>query len=297
MTRSALPSGHPILPEDSLLLMLPVPEPQATEIAKKLALLTREQLDSHYRKHVWAGRRRQAWVIAEEFTRREIPPSFRPSAFLDGQPRLPMEDLFIHDLQWLGHRYPGHRPFLTRYSALFRPAAFLSAARWFMRTGLRTPSYYLKALTLTEDQQTECIYARGVAVRERMAFIDRDSEEVGEILKIANRMNPWARSQPAATWKTTVKRRHDIWRCGVMAGWRPQRTAQLYTALTGENMSRSLAGKVIEEVHRDHPPSKPKPKRSRMRRPPAPRAARAAPPMGLSTKVRRGKKRKAAKRG
>jgi hypothetical protein len=77
-------------------------------------------------------------------------------------------------------------------------------------------------------------------------------------------------------WRKTVERRHHVWRCGSMAEWQPKRTAELYTALTGVPTKRPLAGKIIGEVHRDYPDSRPKRMRARRRRaaPQSPRTAR-----------------------
>ena len=131
--------------------------------------------------------------------------------------------------------------------------------------GLKEPGYYLKGLGLTEDQQVECIYLRGAAVKARMTKIETLTDEALERIKIAHMVNRRARAQgdPAAT----IERRQAIWRCGSMADWMPERTAELYEALTGEPIKRQLAAKIIGEVWEAFPLSKPPAKKRRLTRP------------------------------
>jgi len=259
--------GEPVTSPDSLLdLLSTIPEEKRRAVVEKLASAPREKLEKVYRESVSKRNRKNLWLIAEEFTRRGVPPEFRPSVYLEGKPRIPEDDILLHDLQWLGARYAKHRPLKKKFAGLFSHSrAFDWSARQLMKARLHQPWYYLKLLSLTGDQQIECIYLRGAPIRRRMEVIARLSEDALERLKIANRVNLRARAQ-TGDWKKTVERRHAVWRCGSMADWQPQRTAELYKALTGENMSRSLAGKLIGEVHRDYPDSKPKRTRTRRTR-------------------------------
>lgn len=283
--------GEPMVSPDSLLYLLSeISHEKREQIQKRLGVQPREQLVKTFRHYLWGGQRKQAWIIAEEFSRRGIPPAFRPSPFLDGKPRIPKEDVFLHDLQWLAFRYPAHRVFMTRYQTLFDPEQFVRTAKFLLWRGLHKPHFYIKALALTDEQQAECVYLPGADMRRRMQTVENLSTVVFEALQLANRSNPRARAQQETDWRATVQRRHDIWRCGSMADWLPTRTAELYKALTGIEISKALAGKIIEEVHRDYPASKPPATRRRRRK--AMKPVR-TPTTGWLKRVRRGKPRKA----
>lgn len=261
-----LPTGSPVLPPDSLFYLLSeIPEEKRESLKAKLATASRQEVLKLYRQNLWKSNRKQVWLLAEELTRRGIPPSFRPSPWVDEEPRIPLEDVFLLDLQWLAHRYPGHRTSFVRWRRLFRPGHFEKTAGFMLVYGRKEPGYYLKGLALAEDQQVECIYLRGAAVRSRMTKIENLTDVALERIKIAHMANRRARAQgePVAT----IERRQAIWRCGSMGDWMPTRTAELYEALTGEPITRQLAWNVIEEVWEAFPISKPPAKKRRRTRP------------------------------
>ncbi len=267
-----------------------VPTEKRERLKERLAVQPRDTVLALYGRELWKGNRKQVWLLGEELTRRGIPPAFRRSPLsASGGPLIPEEDIFLLDLQWLAGRYPAHRSLLKYFPRPFTPSRFEAAAMWMLRNGLRQPAFYLKVLALREDQQVECSYLRGEPIRRRMEVVHKLSAEALERLKLANRTNRRARAQEAVDWKQTVQRRHDIWLCGSMADWQPKRTAELYEALTGTQITRSLAGKIISEVHRDFPMSKP-PARRKRRRKPAKATGVAA--MGRASKIRKGKPRR-----
>jgi hypothetical protein len=231
----------------------------------------RASLRPLYRHHVWAGRREEAWVLAEHFTRLGVPPCFRPSPYRDGEARIPREDILLHDAQWIVTRYPKHQVFRKRHANLFKSSRFQSAAKYLLWTGLHDPGFYVHALALTPDQQTECVFLRSAPVRDRMAVIDRLKDEALERIRISHMRNARARKQGDP--EGTITRRHDIWLCGSMAQWLPTRTAELYKMLRAETITRSLAGKLISEVHDAYPESKPVVKRRRRSKAMASRSA------------------------
>lgn len=261
-----LPTGSPVLPPDSLFYLLSeIPKEKREPLKDRLGTQPRDYLLKLYRRELWRSNRKQVWLLAEELTRRGIPPSFRPSPWVDDEPRIPLEDVLLLDLQWLAHRYPAHRTSFARWRQLFRPAQFDNTAGFMLVYGRMEPGYYLKGLALTEDQQVECIYLRGGAIKSRMTKIEALADEALESIKIAHMANRRARAQGDST--ATIERRRAIWRCGSMADWMPKRTAELYEALTGEPIKRQLAAKIISEVWEAFPVSKPHAKKRRRTRP------------------------------
>jgi hypothetical protein len=257
------PTGSPVLPPDSLLYLLSEITTEKRELLKeRLAPKSRDAVLQVYGQEMWRGNRKQVWLLGEELTRRGIPPVFRRSPWsASGALCIPEEDILLLDLQWLAARYPDHRTAFKRWQRLFIARHFYQTAGFILVYGLKEPAYYLKGLALSEDQQTECNFLRGAAVRSRMETVARLSTEASDKIEAAHMINTqaWSQGNP----KATVARRQHIWRCGSMADWHPTRTAELYEALTGETIKRQLAGKIIGEVWDAFPQSRPPVKRKR----------------------------------
>jgi hypothetical protein len=283
------PTGSPVLPPDSLFYLLSeIPAEKRELLKEKLAAQPREVVLRRFGEEMWKGNRKQVWLLGEELTRRGIPPVFRRSPWSgSGAALIPAEDILLLDLYWLAQQYPSHRTAFRRWQRLFKAGHFDKSAGFMLVNGLKEAGYYLKGLALTDDQQTECVLLRGAPVRARMELIARYSTEASERIEAAHMMNTraWSQGDP----RFTVTRRQHIWRCGSMADWQPKRTAELYEALTGETMTRQLAGKVIEEVWDAFPPSKPPVKRRRRTKPKTKATATSAKSQGAKSRKRRRK--------
>jgi hypothetical protein len=258
-------AGFPLLPPDSLIYIIKgIAEAVWQKTSATLAEQPREKIVKMYRDALWQRRRRALWMLGEELCRRGVPPSLRPSVFLGGDPCVPREDVLLLDLQWLCLRYPKHPVLIKRWRGLFEPKNFVWTAATVLNRGLHQPSVYIRLLGLTYDQQVETVYLRGKSVQSRFAVIEGLAEQAKDALKTKHMARPRAREQ--GNWRAIIDRRFMVWKCGSMADWYPKRTAELFEAASGEAISRQLAHKIIEEVWRDFPISRPEPKRGRRRR-------------------------------
>ena len=204
------------------------------------------------------------FLLNKEYTRRGIAPVFRNIPGINEDDQDSIADIFFIDLEWLTERYKNHKTFFSRWNGLFKPATFVSTAEWIMKNyPQRALHWIVRGLSLTSDQQTELNFIKRAQFANELKDING---ELGESAKnsIAMKYHAIAKnsSHRSKDPKTAIERRFNIWYCGTLARWSPQRTATFYTMRTGETIGRDTARYVIQQVHRDVPNSKPKRKQT-----------------------------------
>jgi hypothetical protein len=209
--------------------------------------------------------RLKSWLCNVECTRRGIPPSLRTLPDLNDDDRTQIEDLFAIDLQWLSARYPDHQPLYTKWNGLWKRSNPHSTIRYVSQNYPRREMYWMcKGLSISPEQQRELSLIKRVEFSREVNRLTAEKESVRNRLS----MTYHARGNRYKTddHNATIKRRLDIWFVGSLADWKPQRTADLYRAKTGESITRQLAANLIQQVHRDIPESKPEPRCQRAKK-------------------------------
>ncbi|MDC8783929.1 hypothetical protein [Roseateles koreensis] len=192
-----------------------------------------------------------AAAIAGEFTRRKIPPCFRGiqnihQRYLDNpEARL---ILLRADIQWIRAMYPNHVPEWDRLTPLFaRPELPEKLLLYLHHDGRRVAGQIAKALGLDAGQQRECAYVQTLDVqRWRHRLYRRLPLAKGKIeegIRAADKRPPTAQD-------ATIARRTDLWLCAELAGWKPQRTSELYARLTAEQLTRQAVAKQLPKLPR-----------------------------------------------
>lgn len=248
-------------PESLMHLVMKVTEKNKTDIESRLKLKPRQALFETYKAFIRSENRKAIWFLSEEFTRRGVPPVFRPSPFYGGRLRIPEQDLLFLDLQWLVETYLNHKPYSKRLRKLFLTSTFLGAADMLGWRWPKPPHSFVRMLGVSERQQLEMSWLMCKPIKTHRSELEQASHAVFERLKVAHNARPRARIQQGTS--ETIQRRHDIWWCGNLADWFPQDTANHYYRKTGETITRSLANKIIGEVWGHIPESRPAPKRAR----------------------------------
>lgn len=195
------------------------------------------------------------WFFNQECTRRGIPPTLRSlPAMNDDDPEC-IADCFATDLQWLAARYPHKATFYKKWQGVFKPRSFHSTADWIGSNYPRRDIWWFcKGLSLSDDQQRELAFIKRIALQREFDQLTNEREGVKVRLSAAYH-------QRDSRYKTddhegTINRRLAIWYVGSLVNWRPQRTAELYEAYTGDQMTRQRAANIMEQVWRDLPESR-----------------------------------------
>lgn len=235
----------------------------AEKIAKVVLALngvSRNQLDKELMKARLGGNRVSAWLINQEFTRRGIHPIFRNLEDPNDDDRSQLADLFWYDLDWLATKYRLHRPFFKRWLGIFRGGSFHSTAKFAFGPRQWEMWRYGKGLALTTEQQVELHYIKREGLRRYYDQLKRESPGIQATLRAAH----YARGLKLLTpeEKAIIQRRLDVWLCGSLVAWSPQRTANLYEGKTGIPMTRQQARNVMEDIWRDVENTKPRKKKS-----------------------------------
>jgi hypothetical protein len=206
--------------------------------------------------------RLELWLVNAEYTQRSIPPVFRRLPHPNDDDPDQIADLFAVDLHWLVARYPQQPLLLTRWKGLFQPTRFHRASDWISTDYPRNAMHWFcKGLGLTDDQHREMHFIKRDGIRKEFDRLTAEREAARINLSTAYHARAQDVRYRTDDHKATISRRLEIWFAGSLANWRPQRTAELYCALTGEPITRQLAAKVIAQVHRDLPESKPRTRR------------------------------------
>lgn len=251
------------------------------KIAKLLEALPRQELDKRMiavvvRAKVAAergttlddGARLACWLFNCEYTRRGIPPVFRGLPEPNPEVREQVGDAFAVDLQWLVTKYQDHATF-RKWRGLWKPGQFHSAAKWISGSYPHNqPYWFVRGLTLTDDQQREMHLIKFDRYRTEFERITARIDEIKPRLWGAyheTAKDPRHRSKDP---HATIERRLNVWFCTSLNSWtkpRYQRIANLYEARTGQKITRQKVLNDIEILRRDLPECKPK------RNPPGPK--------------------------
>lgn len=216
-------------------------------------------------REVSAKTRLSLWLCNEECTRRGIPPVFRNLPDPSDDDPDQVADMFAIDLQWQMARYPKHILFFKRWASLFKPSRFHSTSDWIGGQYPRRAMYWFcKGLNLSDDQQRELHFIKREGIRKDLNALKAKQEEVR--VKLAAAYHARDIRYKTTDNNATINRRAAIWFVGSLAGWKPQRTADLYEAHTGERITRQLAANIIDHVHRDLPESRPRPRPQRSKK-------------------------------
>lgn len=201
------------------------------------------------------------WLFNEECTRRGIPPVFRNLAHPSDDDPEQLADFFAIDLQWLSARYPAHQPLSKQWRGIFKAASFHSAALFVCKGNYPRFDmwWFCQRLSLTGDQQREMHLIKRATYRNE---VDRLKAELPDVrVRLGHAYHARDSRYKTSDHAATINRRTNIWFVGSLADWKPQRTANLYEAHTGETISRQQVANVISQIHRDVPEAKPKRKR------------------------------------
>lgn len=190
-----------------------------------------------------------ALLVAAELTARNVAPCFRGLP-IDDDPWWrdnPEADAILlrADLQWIVSKYPHHTPGWKRAHGIWRPEKFEKTADYLHWDGRRTVSQIATALGLTKDQQIECAWVQSLNIKRWRANLDRrrDAERARIEALVRDKDRRSQEEQDA-----TIERRAKLWLCAELAGWRPQRTADVFHMLTGEALPRNVVAKQLEKL-------------------------------------------------
>lgn len=195
------------------------------------------------------------WLLNVEFTNRRVPPALRHLPDINDDDPDQIADLFAADLQWLVTQYPNQEPLYTRWRGMWKQTAFHPTSDYIAENYPRRAMYWFcKGLRIDDDQQRELHIIKRENLQRELGRLRAELEPT----RIALTARYHARDSRYKTEddQATITRRLNIWFCGSLAQWKPQRTATLYEAHTGEAITRQLAQKIIQQVQRDLPGNK-----------------------------------------
>lgn len=200
---------------------------------------TTEQLKAEYLKRIVDLSERGALVVGVELCMRGVAPCFRDVPYDPWFKDNVEVDCILAkcDMQWIAVRYPNHLPPWQRVRSIFDPAKFARTAEYLIWNGCRSPGYLSKALALTDSQQQECRLIQCLHVsRWRESLLKRRPLMEARITAAVRSGD----KRDVVSQDETICRRKDLWLCGEMAGWKPQRTADLYSMKTGIVLARNV---------------------------------------------------------
>ena len=225
-------------------------EKKLAEAAYKIAELTREELDKKTLTASLKGHRVPLWLFNREYTNRGIPPIFR-SLFISGI-KIPKEDFLWYDLEWLNDRYPNHKPHFRKWGKIFELRIFSHSTAKFICNDMFGEMWRnIRALSLKDEWQVELNVLKRYEHLKTWERLQGNKDVVLMGLRAAHYARNLNMDKNEST--TLIQRRHNIWFCGSLANQKPQRTANLYKALTGIEISRQLAVKIMGQVDKDFP--------------------------------------------
>lgn len=119
--------------------------------------------------------------------------------------------------------------------------------------------WFCQRLSLTNDQQREMHTIKRATYRNE--FDRLRAELPGIRARLSHAYHARDSRYKTSDHAATINRRVNVWFVGSLADWKPQRTAHLYEAHTGETISRQQVANVIGQIRRDVPEAKPNRKR------------------------------------
>lgn len=216
--------------------------------------LDQERLIDGYRAAFADGRRMAAFVLADELTKRGVPPCFR----LDHRAPLPATleqkfDLFLADVRWLRRWYPDHAKAVryqrckTMLSGTETP--FHREAEYAFYQGKRPAWKLVASLSLDLRQQWDCALLRSAPIKRHDAATQSMCEQVFEALQEDLRTVRRTSAFTDDDANATLLRRHRLWLCSRMVSNRsPTEIAERFRQMTGEKISRQACQKQLEKI-------------------------------------------------
>lgn len=193
------------------------------------------------------------WLCNCEYTKRGIPPTFRKLPVPNDDDPDQIADLFAVDLEWLIEAYPKQIAGYARWQRLWKSGQFHGVSDHIsLHYPRREMWWFVKGLgTLTPEQQRQLHFVKKSSFSRYASELMTAAEEA----RVSIAMAYHARDGRYKTddSRATIDRRFRVWQVGAFCDWKPQATATLYNALTGDSISRSIAAKIIAQVTRDVP--------------------------------------------
>jgi len=226
-----------------------------TAVRERVAGLDRDQLLSQFRAAFEGRKRLAAFVLADELTARGIPPCFRHSYLASTDHDTNQKfDLFLYDMRWIRRTYLDHKRQVRyeRYRELhsFSETAFHRAAEYIFWQGRRPAWKIVASLSLTDQQQWDCVLLRSAPTAKRDAVTKSMRREVFEILQADLREVRRTKAFTNDDATVTLLRRHDLWVCSRMTvGGGAAEVATRYFQLTGKAITRDIAKRQIQIVN------------------------------------------------
>lgn len=219
----------------------------ATRMAHLMKSASTEQLRAEYLIRVVSMDEKGALALGAELSMRGIAPCFRDIPYEWFKDNVGVNCILAKcDMQWIAIRYPDHLPLWQRVRSLFDPIKFARTAEYLIWNGRRSPGYLSKALALTDSQQRECRLIQCLHVsRWRESLLKRRRVMEARITAAVRSTD----KRDVASQDETIHRRKDIWFCGEMANWKPQRTADLYSMKTGVVLARNVVDNQLAKIH------------------------------------------------
>jgi hypothetical protein len=219
----------------------------------RVAEFDRDKLIKSYRNALTSNKRLTAFILADEMTKRGIPPCSRLD-HRSPQPATPEQkfDLLMADLRWLRRWYPDHVNNIRykRYRdlyALHEPAHHRSAEYVFY--GGKRPAWKIVAsMSLDQRQQWDCVVLRSAPIKKHggktQAMSDRVFSALRDDLQSVRRTSSFTDEVAHAT----LIRRHKLWLCSRMTSGSPTETAIRYSQMTGLPITRQNAAKQLQKI-------------------------------------------------
>lgn len=204
-----------------------------------------------------------AFIAAQEFTRRGVPPMLRRLGIKrEEQSGEIRDDLLTYDLEWLAMTYPdqlartdahGKSSRARNYQAVFRAHVSLEhflrgISHVFSHSHHYEPWDICKDLKLTDEQQWECRYIHNGEIGSAKRKTFAKSEQMRTLLA-AREMGGRCGKGPDDR-RVTIQRRHDIWFISQITGREhPTEIARLYRLMTGDKlMTKGIIARQLDKI-------------------------------------------------
>jgi hypothetical protein len=226
-------------------------------VRSKLETMDRDDLIILSRSSFAAGKRVAFHLSNDELTRRGIPPVFRHHLDrLDkNRTREEMFDLLLADVRWLRREYPDHaKPSRVRYKRSRDMLSFAEPLHLreteFAFYGGRRPAWKIVGrLSLTNEQQRDCVWLCTAPIKKLIAAIQTEREGVFKALQDDLQRVRRTTTFTEGDAHETLKRRHALWLCSRMVtDESPTAIARRYMQLTGETITRQAVAKQLKKV-------------------------------------------------
>lgn len=191
-----------------------------------------------------------AMLVSRELTRRGIAPAFRGIPVRnDPWWQHPTDEtafiLLFADLEWLSVRYPEHKAASQHTQKALKPEKLEAMARWLHWDGNRQGAQIASRLRLEVAQQRELTYVQFWIVQQWIENLELRLPAAEAAIWRDINSRPW---KTDSLKEATAKRRLDIWHCAQLAYQKPQRAADFYRMMTGEEITRQAIANQMAQL-------------------------------------------------